>query len=466
VQLEGAQDGAWSYSVIQPGGQDDVTQTVSIRAVDLVGNWSEGSRVSNFAKVANSTNSAQDLALRLDNVAPVITVTGAITELEALPNRPPLTVISGTVTDGGGVGTLYAMVRTPAGDMQTRFVGRVDSGAWWYDMPPSPAGVYAIWVNAVDEAGNAATFGPHYLALTCRAADLTATLISAEVAIGAGSPISLTARISNTGGAAIPAGLPVAFYAGDTLIGGVSTAQALNAGGSEDLIVAWNVEMQGDTELTVRINDDGTGAAAFALCTAPADVQQTVSVLDVPLVESWNLMSSYVAPLTPDITVVQRPISGTYFVIQGYDEAGLSYYPHLPPELNTLHDMDAEHGYWIRANAGMSPTWRIVGETLAEDAPLELAPNWNLVSYLPRTSLLVTQALAGIEGQYLAVQGFDQGALSFYPDLDPSFNTLTEMRPRFGYWIQTTETVTLQYATTVGNRVLDIGYSAPVTPNI
>lgn len=463
LQLEGGQDGGWSHTVIQPGGQDDVTHTVSIHALDLVGNWSEESALHLAVAGSLSPAGASDLALRLDNVAPAITVTGAITEMEALPNRPPMTVISGTATDGGGLGTLYALVRTPAGDMQTQFVGHDDSGAWWYDMPPSTAGEYALWVNAVDEAGNAITFGPHYLELTCRAAALTATLVNAETVVGAGSPISLTARVSNTGGAAIPAGLPVAFYANNALVGVAVTAQTLNAGESADLTIAWAVDLQGDYELTIAINDDGTGAAAMALCAAPADTALTLSVLDVPLVESWNLMSSYVAPITPDIAVVQRPISGTYFVIQGYDQGGLSYYPHLPPELNTLHDMDAEHGYWIKANEDISPTLRIVGQKLAEDAPLALAANWNLVSYLPRTSLPVTQALAGIEGQYLTVQGFDQGALSFYPDLDPSFNTLTEMKPRFGYWIQTTGAVTLQYSSTIGTGGVMIAGHTPVT---
>jgi len=59
----------------------------------------------------------------------------------------------------------------------------------------------------------------------------------------------------------------------------------------------------------------------------------------------------------------------------------------LPPAVNTLKDMDAEHGYWIKAKAGISPTLRIVGEKLAEDHPIQLNAGWNLVSYLPRASL-------------------------------------------------------------------------------
>jgi hypothetical protein len=191
-----------------------------------------------------------------------------------------------------------------------------------------------------------------------------------------------------------------------------------------------------------------------------------VSVLDVPLLESWNLMSAYVNPFNPNASVVQRPIAGQYIVIQGFDGGAQSYYPDLPPEVNTLKEMDAEHGYWIKTvirdqGSGISDqsaededeeeaaaTLRVVGEKLAEDQPLELDAGWNLVSYLPCQPLAVQDALQSIDGLYAAVLGFDQGALSYYPDIDPSFNTLHEMTPLFGYWIKMAQEGTLQYPTT------------------
>ena len=138
----------------------------------------------------------------------------------------------------------------------------------------------------------------------------------------------------------------------------------------------------------------------------------------------------------------------------------LTYYPSLPPEINTLKTWDALHGYGIKTTVtGTVPpgdeepvvsTLRLSGIRLAEDTPLPLDAGWNLVSYLPQASLPVTQALAGIEGQYTAVHGFDGGALSFYPDLvDSGLNTLAVMEPGHGYWISTTTTVTLQYSTTL-----------------
>ena len=92
--------------------------------------------------------------------------------------------------------------------------------------------------------------------------------------------------------------------------------------------------------------------------------------------------------------------------------------------------------------------WRMAGELLPEDQPLPLASGWNLAGYLPRQPLTVTAALQGIEGQYVSVLGFERTALSYYPDLDPSYNTLYRMAPGYGYWISATQAITLQYPIT------------------
>jgi len=73
--------------------------------------------------------------------------------------------------------------------------------------------------------------------------------------------------------------------------------------------------------------------------------------------------------------------------------------------------------------------------------------------------LSVTVALSGIAGSYTVVMGFDEGGLSYYPDLPPEFNTLHVMEPQHGYWIRTTEPVTLVYSTTVGLATAGVGES-------
>ena len=96
--------------------------------------------------------------------------------------------------------------------------------------------------------------------------------------------------------------------------------------------------------------------------------------------------------------------------------------------------------------------WR--ARLLPEDQPLPLASGWNLAAYLPRQPLTVTEALQGIAGNYGAVLGFEDTALSYYPDLDPSYNTLRWMAPGYGYWISATQAITLQYPVTGITRTL------------
>jgi hypothetical protein len=153
----------------------------------------------------------------------------------------------------------------------------------------------------------------------CTAATLTTAFVTAEPASlsgGAGErgsrgefslvlsnsstqaqyPVDLAAQVSNTAGAQIAAGLPVAFYADSALIGTAVTTQALSPGASEVVTVTWNTETPGDHTITIVANDDGTGRGPVPLCSPPAPAQQTVSILDVPLVESWNLVSTYSVP--------------------------------------------------------------------------------------------------------------------------------------------------------------------------
>jgi len=318
--------------------------------------------------------------------------------------------------------------------------------------------------------------------------------------------IDLTARVSNIGSVPVPAGTTVDFYLGDpnaggsttlttggSLIGTATTVQPLGTGEFEDVHVTWDGAAEGDHQIFIVADDPAPGQ--IAECSAGGVAEQTVSILDVPLVESWNLISTYVNPFNTDASVVQRPISGTYVVIQGFDGGAQSYYPDLPPAVNTLKTMDGEHGYWIKVSNQLSvnseqstvddhrsplitdhvpnsfglslvtdhwslftddcsavATLRVVGEKFAEDRPIELDAGWNLVSYLPRQPLAVRDALQSIEGQYFAVLGFDGGALSFYANLDDSFNTLRTMEPLHGYWIKMVEAGTLQYPVTGDQR--------------
>jgi subtilisin-like proprotein convertase family protein len=449
-----AKAGRWAYT---PGAEaasaslDYVARNLTIYAEDIVG---------------NRTTAPLRLNVWVDNVSPAITVTAvAATVMQGHLT----TVLTGTVSDGsaalttGGSPTtdVALQIRAPDGSTVVRAAAR-DGGRWWFDLQGETAGRYTLWAVATDAAGNSTTAGPFAVDVTGTDAGLTAALLSAEPAAASPFSVMLTAVVSNTGTATVTAGLPVAFSAGEKPIGVAFTAGALAPGGRVTVTLNWAVEYPGDYAINVTPNSGN--AQPLALCSQPAAAHRALTIADTSLYQSWNLVSSAINPFAPAISTVQRPIAGRYFVIQSFDGGARSYYPSLPPEFNTLKTWDALHGYWIRANqqgalrttqyaiptaqevASPVATLRLVGERLPEDTPLPLAAGWNLVSYLPQTSQSVTTALASIAGKYAAVQGFSQGAQSFYPDLGPMTNTLQVMQPGMGYWIRMSQAATLTYA--------------------
>jgi hypothetical protein len=464
---------------------DGITQTLRFQVIDAVGN----------------ITTTDWFTVTVDNVAPSVIVTQTLGQVSLNDPGQPV-VLQGLATDGTGIQDITLFLYAPDGSVQqvplawtpTRStyaseglmqqvpLAGTSSGnnavTWAYvpDLNILAQGDYTLRVQITDLAGNVRNLGPYSMSVvSCLTPDLAATFVTAEPLT---DTIRIDVRVDNAGGG-LPAGLPVAFYMDGALLDTAATTQVLNAGQSEIISILWNGAQAGDHQLRVALNDDGTGGAPLNLCAAPPEIQQTVSILDVPLAEGWNLISSYVNPFTSDVNVVQRPISGTYVVIQGFDQGAQSYYPDLPSQVNSLREIDAEHGYWVKVSSQLSvnsdqlsvnsegrslntdhwllnteraaqavATWRFVGSKFAEDRPIPLDVGWNLVSYLPRASMPITQALQSIEGQYFAVLGFDLaqgGALSYYPDLDPSFNTLHALEPLHGYWIRMVTTGTLRY---------------------
>ena len=311
-----------------------------------------------------------------------------------------------------------------------------------------------MWVIATDLAGNRSANGPYSLEVTCLPAAPTIASILVEPASGVTGTVTITARLNNTGGE-LPAGLLVGFFANGVPVA-TAAAPALAAGQGVTLTVAWPDVYGGDFDLRVVPNVPSTSGSRLPLCAAPESLNRTVSTQDLVLNSAWNLISTNINPQNPDITVVQRPISGTYATIQSFDQGALSYYPQVPAPLNTLRTIDALHGYWIRVTASPPVTTTleaarllVVGEAVPDTTPLALDAGWNLISYLPRSSRTVSEALTNINGYYSAVMGFRGGALSYYPDLPPEINSLKSLEPGYGYWLKTSQAITLVYSATV-----------------
>ncbi|MGA9351256.1 MAG: VWA domain-containing protein [Anaerolineae bacterium] len=188
----------------------------------------------------------------------------------------------------------------------------------------------------------------------------------------------------------------------------------VSAGGSQDVLATFTLTSSvpaGDYSGVITVTSNGGTTTIGVVATIPP-------ALVLELDQDWNLTSFNREPADTSISSVLAPIAGLYSVVLGYDQGGLSYYPNIPEYLNTLRNMDPYHGYWIKTTT--ATTLPISGTKVAVDTPLSLDAWWNLVSYLPDSPQALTTALASIEGQYEAVLGYDQGALSYYPHLPDS----------------------------------------------
>jgi hypothetical protein len=447
AELWGSSSMRWSHRTPELGMLDHVTRTFTVWATDRHGN-----------------RTAEPLALPVtfDNVAPVITAVQMATQA-FLGSKLP--VLNGTVTDGGPSASVSVRVQPPSGDM-ARMAAARDGEAWQFELPADLPGRYTLWVDAEDPAGNVATVGPYTVDVTCTDAALLISSLTAEPVAGFPMSLTLTAVISNTGPDSLPAGIPINFTESAGAIGSVTSTAPLSAGESQALSIVWTPEGARDYAIVGQI-----GNLSYSLCSTPPQAHFSPPMRDLPLYTAWNLVSPPVDPGNTDVQVVQRGIKGAYTAILGHDGGPLAYYPDRPQE-STLATVDALHGYWIRAIAPSNvppedlqgdeqiSTWRMAGELLPEEQPVPLRVGWNLVGYLPRRPLTITTALQNIESQYGAVLGFERTALSYYPDLDASYNTLYRMAPGYGYWINARGTVTLSYPVSV------ITETAPFTPSL
>lgn len=139
--------GPWWHIQSFPEEADGLTQTLALYGLDLVGNRSDPPLTLSFF---------------LDNVPPVVTVTAALPQVHYSDIFTPTPVLTGTVYDGGGVRTMYAIVQDPEGALRRERVALLD-GDWFYPFKPTVPGHYLIWVTAEDEAGNGTRVGPFTL---------------------------------------------------------------------------------------------------------------------------------------------------------------------------------------------------------------------------------------------------------------------------------------------------------------
>ena len=173
----------------------------------------------------------------------------------------------------------------------------------------------------------------------------------------------------------------------------------------------------------------------------------TIWQLALPAV--WNLVSLPVAPLDTAPSSVLASLSGSYDLAAAYDATldAWDYYVPGDPGGTTLGAIDEGTPFWVKMTRADT---LVVAGTAPSQHTQALTRGWNLVAYPASESRPVAEALASIAGRYTTVYGHAAGAgepWRVYSTASPAWaNTLSQLDPGAGYWVEVTEDCVLTIA--------------------
>jgi PKD repeat protein len=163
--------------------------------------------------------------------------------------------------------------------------------------------------------------------------------------------------------------------------------------------------------------------------------------LQFDLDAGWHLISWNVS-YTDDVANMIAGFESSVDVILSFDRGGLVYVPSLA-QFSTLREVDYHFGYWFRLNNPVS--FEICGRRISGGDAISIYGGWNLVSYWPEEMMPVEDALSSIMDNLIVVYGFDNGTEVYEPG-SIIYNSLTDLKPQFGYWVKSAASDLLTYA--------------------
>lgn len=207
----------------------------------------------------------------------------------------------------------------------------------------------------------------------------------------------------------------------------------INGNGSSQVEVQWTADYEG----TLTVSETNAQGCEVGLGDLEAQFEKAQAI---PVQTGWNLVSFYVQPPDPSIEGTLASIDPVLDQVK--DEFGV-FFNNQPPIFNSLTEVVDGQGYWVRTTADgtiQQQGFPLKPETVA--IPLQAAPAWNLIGYPALYAEDVEIALAGILSDVIQVKNIDE----FYdPSFPPIFNSLSELKPGSGYWIQVQNPVTLYF---------------------
>lgn len=155
-----------------------------------------------------------------------------------------------------------------------------------------------------------------------------------------------------------------------------------------------------------------------------------IASYDLSLSGGWNLISLPVLPPDTSVGVVLASVS--YTVVWGYQNGWKMYDPNHPM-LSDLTNFSPGYGYWILVK--QPGPLHLEGEVLSKTVPL--TTGWNLAGYNALTAQPAADALASINEDLVSAWAFtNENWQLFNPGNPGGNNSLTNMEPGYGYWIE------------------------------
>jgi hypothetical protein len=255
-----------------------------------------------------------------------------------------------------------------------------------------------------------------------------------------GSVLQLTVIFQNTSNQSVESVFKVNIYQGDTKVAEfIPVTYNIPVGATEAAVFNWDIPVDfpiGQYKAVATVKTDSHSAIKskdFVIELLPGIYLQAGS----------NLISLPQQPDNTAITSVLGSVIGQVKAVWTYYANGSwnGFFPDSP-ESSTLTEMRAGLGYWMEMKT--AATLSVTGSQPVSTI-MNLVPGLNLVGYTSATAKPVVDALRSIEGKYTRVEAFINGNKLVYDPANPSASTLTEMAPGYGYWIEATEAVTLDF---------------------
>lgn len=184
----------------------------------------------------------------------------------------------------------------------------------------------------------------------------------------------------------------------------------------------------------------------------PTPTPEPVATFTRPLQVGWNLISIPLVISDTSPSSVFANIAGKYDMAMQYDAFAANnrwrvFQPNAATPSGGLNTVDPRYGIWLRATE--SCTLTVSGLRVVTPTEIPLINGLNLIAYPSLRGRDVTDALASITGKYVRVYAYEASRLDspwllYDFTVPPEANSLKQMTPGLGYWIEMVQPVNLR----------------------